>query len=738
MGKSTDVAIRKIDRELRHALRPRNRKMKIRSRKVALQELRSLDTNGWPFAAIWLRDWLDDCLSSGRTIVKSASSYCGAVIEPILSDSMGLDFQNMDGDEFAEFYETILNHDRIRGKVDWKAGRLDQLHRFGMERFNLQPLLESLTTGNGASMVDARIVPEKVFLACRENVCAALGQDEEHREALWVYMTMTYRGALRRCELVKLLRRDVNYGDSVWLFIRGNRFGSNKSRLFKVPISGLLLPKERQRVHDFLSFHRPTETTAANLVFHESGLFERLWDANLIGRIVSRVLEELAPGQGLSLHNFRHTTLSRLFLIVFATEERTWQFTPYDPEHGEELRRSLLKSTPEGKDDAYCLSSLVGHGSSAVTVRNYIHMLDLQLHDTLAAISTPWTRNRIRNSAGTTHRVVNRWFAGINDSVNEVPVCDLKNCTFEALAPFVTFVDVDAANEKLGNLEMTTKLETHRHRYNIDRAAETLKIVYEGTKDHLQVSADTGIPVTVICDWLDNVEIISNTTTQRPRRGRGEDGQTVSMFRHTSTNRLDSVTPGKLPRRPKYFADHDDIPRFIAAIEEAGRNNQASLKELCRQWLTRMTTSSAYLPIDSAEQLKVFLSVLAPAIPYPRWRVVVRTPAGADIEKCLNTWRIHECLHVEASSQKTRNARLYPEGKGELYLRSAYEEEILSSKNIHNNFNPEKEVRSAKKFSSSLLRFGLFFTTVVYFENWEVREMAGLPSVPDDQLNIKM
>ena len=738
MAKSTDVVIRKIDRYLRHALRPKNKKEKIRSRKVALRELQSLDTSDWPFAAHWLRDWLDHCLASGRTIVKSASSYCGAVIEPILSDSMGLDFQSMDGDEFAEFYETILNHERVKGRVDWKAGRLDQLHRFGVERFNLQPLPESLTTGNGASMVDARVVPEKVFQACRESVCEQLGQDDEHREALWVYMTMTYRGALRRCELVKLLRRDINYGDNVWLFIRGNRYGTNKSRLFKVPISVLLLPEERQRVHDFLSYHRPTEKTAQDLVFHESGLFERVWDADLISRIVSGFLEELAPSQGFSLHNFRHTTLSRLFLVFFASEERALQFTPYAPAHCEELRRSLMKSTPDGKDDAWCLASMVGHGSPAITFRNYIHTLDLQLHDALASVSAPWTRNMIRNAAGTTHRVINRWFTGIDGSVNELPICSMKNCIFEALAPFVTFVDVDAANEGLAAVEVTKKRDTHRHRYNIDRAAQTLKIVYEDDKDHLQVAASTGIPVTIICDWLDKIEIISNVTTQRPRRSPGDDGQPVLMFRHTSTNRLNSVTPGKLPRRPKYFEDHDDIPRFIGAIEKASRDNREALKELCRQWLTRMTTSSAYLPIDSAEQLGVFLSVLSPAIPFARWRLVVRTPASANVENCLETWQVHEKLHVEASSQKVRNARLYPEGKGELYLRSAYEKEILNSKNIHNIFNPEKEVRSAGKFSSSLLRFGLFFTTVVYFETWEVREMAGLPPDVDEQLQIKV
>ena len=738
MSESLEVSIRRIDRDLRHALRPLTEKKKVRSRKAALKELRELDTSNWPFAAHWLRDWFDDCLASGRTIVKSASSYCGAVIKPILSESMGLDFQSMDGDEFAEFYETILNFERIKGKVDWKAGRLDQFHRFGVEHFNLHPLPESLTTGNGSSMVDAKIVPERLFLACRERVCRELGQDEEHREALWVYMTMTYRGALRRCELVKLLRRDINYGDTVWLLIRGNRFGTNKSRLFKVPISALLLPEERQRVHDFLSYHRPTEKTAQNLVFHESGLFEGVWDANQISRVVSQILEELAPGHGLTLHNFRHTVLSRLSLVIGGTERRILEFTPYSPEHCEELRRVLLKSTPNGKDDYWCLASMVGHGSPAVTFRNYVHTLDIQLHDKLASISSPWARNTVRNVAGTTHRVVNRWFASVDGSAAMLPLNELEDSTFAALAPFASFVDgneVSVGFDDLGNFQ---ELDTNRQRHNIDRAAQVLKIIYEEEKDHLQVSANTSIPIGVIGDWLDNVETISRLPTQRPRKGLDEHGKPVPMYRHVSTNRLDSVTPGKLPRRPKFYQDHDDIPRFIAAIEEANRHNRDALKALCRQWLTRMTTSSAYLPIDSPEQLGVFLSVLTPAIPHARWRLVVRKPAGMDSDTCLNTWRIHTELLVEESAREIRNTRLYPQGKGELYLRSINEDEIVRSKNIHNCFNEKQEARSARKFSSSLLRYGLFFTTVVYFAPWEVREMAGLPALPEDQLQFNV
>ncbi len=737
-------SLARIDRQFRRALRPKTKWRKERRPKAALKELQGLDTDGWPFSAIWLRDWFMDLLGSGRCGVSSVYTYSGAIRELFLTESDGLDLRSLDGDEFLEFYEVALDQSRVRGRINYKADRLDQLHRFGVELYNLPPLPDRLTTGENSTLVHARLVPESIFRACRITVCEELGQDDEHREALWVYLTMLYRGALRRSELVKLLRRDINYGDTVWLFIRDNRFGTNKSRKFKVPISVLLLPEERERVRHFLSINQPSQATAMDAVFHESGLFGHVWDADAITRATNTVLGDLAPGQALTLHDFRHTALSQLALVVARADLLLEQLTPYSPKYCDEFRTVVLKSTELGKDDYWCLAAMGSHGSPEVTFRNYIHMSDMVLHDVLASISTPCSRTMIRNLSGKTHATINRWFSVLDNSTNEEALCNLADVTFLELAPLATFVD-DAPTAVIPAPTLAAREQaTYTDSYTIDRAYPALKTIFDPDKKEdeprsiLEVAAIERIPESVLAAWMDRVDIISSLTTQRPRSTAGADGVPLPMYRHVSTRRLGSVRPGRLPRRPKLFEDQKDIPRLIGAVEDAYRTNKEGLKLLCQQWLTRMSTSSSYMPIDSPEQLKSFLSILAPALPHKRWRLKVRPPVERNMDHVSKEWRIHDDVLVEVHTQSVRNTRLYPHGKGELYLRSVREDQIVQSKSIRNTFNAEEEIRSAGKFSSSLLRFVLFFATIVYFETWELREMAGLPCEADEQLVINV
>ncbi len=683
-------------------------------------------------------------LASGRCGVRSVYNYSGAIRELFLTESDGLDLETLDGDEFLDFYEMALDLSRVRGRTNYKADQFDQLHRFGVERYNLPPLPERLTRGASSTLVHARVVPEAIFEACRAAVCGKLGQDDEHREALWVYLTMLYRGALRRRELVKLLRRDINYGDTVWLFIRDNRFGTNKSRKFKLPISVLLLPCERERVRRFLAINQPSKPTAMDAVFHESGLFGHVWDADAVTRAVNATLSELAPEQSMTLHDFRHTALSQLAVVVARAELLLEQFTPYTPEHCDEIRGAILKSTPLGKDDYWCLASMGSHGSPEVTFRNYIHSFDMVLHDELAKISASMSRTMIRNLSGKTHATVNRWFSGLENAGNEEALCNLADVTFAELAPFASFIDEESSGDLTVAPLPAWDQATCTDGYTIDRAHRALKTIYDPDEDEdepkgiLEVAAIERIPVSVLAAWMDIIDIIFGLTTQRPRNQAGTDGEPLPMYRHGSASGLGCARTNRLPRRPKFFEDQKDIPRLIGAVEEANRTNKEVLKLLCQQWLTRMTTSSSYMPIDTPEQLRSFFSVLAPALPYSRWRLRVRPPASGDADQALKEWQIHNDVLVEPHARSVRNARMYPFGKGELYLRSVREGQIVQSKSIRNTFNAEEEIRSAGKFSSSLLRFVLFFATVVYFETWEVREMAGLPPVADEQLVINV
>lgn len=731
-----------VEDALLSALRLLRPNRKRRAKSSAKMELKRIDTGEWPLAGKMLRDWLTETMK-GKANLKSVRKYALAVVPDVLSWTADLDLKGMDGGEWWDLYELMLERTGSTKRRNWKADRIDNFHRFCVREYDIASLPESLTKGESADLVLVRIIPEATFLELRRRVCQKLGQDDEHREAVWVYLTLTYRCALRRVELVKFVRRDIDYGDEIWLRMRDSAFGTTKSRAFKVPAISLVLPEERGRVREYLRLHRPTPHTRLDLVFHESGLFDQIWNADTITRAVSETLEELAPGQSLVLHSGRHTGFSRLFLVAFGAAERIAQLTPYSPEHCEEIRQAVFKDTELGKDDAWCLAAFGGHGSAAVTCRNYVHTAHLAVHDQIEQMTTRWSKDLIRNLAGTTHRVVHRWTEGLDRDAEGVPVIQLANVTLDELKKFGEVVDcgpidpipadktVDA--EPAGTLRPSASkaIELVTEHFRPEEEKESLRRKKKRSLE--QMSIDTGIPLQALYGYLDRIEIINGRATQRPRKADNSSEAASATPRHVSVARLEAGMQSPLPRRPKFRADHQYIPKLFQALEAAQRDDRAVFIELCGQYLNRMSTSASAMPLDSIEQLERFIPVLIAKIPIRRWQVIVDLPKAADDSEMLKRWQIHPRLDVVTSKQTISGAYKYPDGRARLRARSAVEKEIVKGKSIVNKFNKLKEPVSARKYSSSLLKYCLFWACVTWLETWELRELIGFERVAGEQ-----
>jgi len=685
-----------------------------------------------------LRDWLLETMK-GKANLKSVRKYARAVVPDVLSWTTDLDLKGMDSEEWWDLYEPMLERTGSTRRRNWKADRIDNFHRFCVRQYDITPLPESLTRGESADIVLAKTIPEATFLELRRRVCQRLGQDEEHREAVWVYLTLTYRCALRRVELVKLVRRDIDYGDEVWLRMRDTAFGTTKSRAFKVPAISLVLPEERDRVREYLRLHRPSPPTRLDLVFHESGLFDQIWNADAITRAVSEGLEELAPGRSLVLHSGRHTGFSRLFLIAFGTAERVAQLTPYSPEHCADIRRAIFKDTEFGKDDAWCLAAFGGHGSPAITCRNYVHTAHLAIHDRIEQLTAVWSKDLIRNLAGTTHRVIHRWTENIDTQSDGIPVNQLADATLNELMKFGEVVGCDDVDLSPPNEDVDPE-PVRSLRPSVSKVIVLItehyrpESKYHGHKRSLeQMSVDTGIPLQALYEYLDRIELTNGLATQRPRYAGDTSEAASAMLRHVSSARLNAGMRSQLPRRPKFRADHKYIPKLFQALEIIQRENRPVFVELCGQYLNRMSTSASAMPIDFVEQLERFIPILSANTPIGRWQVIVDLPKDADESQTLKRWQIHPRLDVVSSNQTISGAYKYPDGRARLRARSAVEKEIVGGKSIVNRFNKANEPVSAAKYSSSLLKYCLFWACITWLETWELRELVGLERISSDQ-----
>lgn len=735
MSNDTTTPLAEIHNAIKHALRKKRTHRRKRSKRSALKEMRDLDVSNWPMHAQMLRAWLVSVLE-GRAGLDSARKYASAIGEPFLCWADGCDLKAMDGDEMIELYEWILLKTTVPSRRNWKAGRLDQFHRFGVQHFGLSPLPHNLTTGEGTALVNAKMIPEPAFLGLRERLCGTLGQDLDHKEALWVYLTLTYRCGFRRAELIKLLRRDIDIGPEIWIRCRGNSYGSTKSRSFKVPVLSLVLPSEGERVRTFLVANKPTEENDNELVFHETGLFGHVWNADAISREASKILNEVCADQGLVLHSGRHTATSRLFLAAFGTSQRVAELTPYSPDHCTAFRGAIFKDTEFGKDDAWCLSALLGHGSPAVTMQHYVHTAHLALHDQIEQNEALWSRNLIRNLSGATHRTVNRWLNDLEQADARVPVSCLADPTLGELANFAEIIDDTGIDVVAPNVDVAVPVMATTG-LSINRVIKLCKDLYNPKKhgiDH--IARVTGVPQQVLCDLADRIELINSVQTQRPRTQLDSDGSPVLMLRHVSASRVDRGMLSQLPRRPKHAQDHVLIPKLFATLEDVCKSDRDLFVEICQQFLLRMTASSSGMPLDSIDQLRRLFPTLSARVAAKHWQVIVRPPVGSDIEKIEKKWAVDTGLSIQIGDRTVSGRYKYPHGKAELRLRSAVEADIVNGQSIVNSFNKDNEARSAGKYSSSALKFVIFFAIVAWLETWELRELLGLAPLENEQVQL--
>ncbi|MDX7681754.1 tyrosine-type recombinase/integrase [Aeromonas caviae] len=182
-----------------------------------------------------------------------------------------LPLASYDGIDFTELYHSILNRPRSQYQRDFMAGRLQDMHVFAVEAFDMAALPESLATGEKKiPHVSAAIVDEPLFAGLLAQVDCFIDTDVTLRMMLKSFLIMAYRTGLRPGELAKLRLMDVEPSPIGWLFVRNNRHGHNKTdaALRKVPLYPMLTGNERDLLKRYIGERRMQADSNKELLFH--------------------------------------------------------------------------------------------------------------------------------------------------------------------------------------------------------------------------------------------------------------------------------------------------------------------------------------------------------------------------------------------------------------------------------------------------------------------------------------
>ena len=704
------VSVDAIVEQLAKAIEPKRRDVK-RTPRAGRQALRALDTEHWPLAAQWIHGWYFHLLEEREVKLSTVTRYGAEVVDDILVGGADIDFRAFDAVDFESFYQRALDHSHKRKNIGYKASRFDDLHAFGVEKYDFARLPEPLNSQSNSSHVRAVVIPEQVFVTGRNHVLSRTEFDETGRNCLWVLLTVLHRAGLRRGDALTLRLADLDPGDTFWIRVADNEYADTKRGKHRVPLTPLLLPEERDRVHAFLYDRLQSGDPKSALVFHPTGTPRQPWCEYEFSRLYASVIRCDATGTVHTPHDSRHTCLSQLQLVIENCEEWVARLTPYSPAQAAEIRAAILHASEVGRDNYWSLAAMASHSSPQTTLSNYLHYTSVAVFRGIRDIQSSMSLGQLKNLGGTTARRATRWLTTAGTDNDATTIDKLDAAVSADLRPFLA-VD-DAAGGEVEALEPVPELYQpfKRSTKDLGVAYRALTRYYENTPIEV-ITRTLGISQDTVADWIDNCEFIASMPTRK--RGAG-------TLRHIAVSRSrDGQTP-HLPPVPRHSLEKKLLPKVLATIQMRFEADADELRMVCRLWLTRSTVSNSGLPIDSPDTLRRLLDVFSDSLPPKRWRLQLYVPPGISRASVVNEWGCSSNLAVT----------IHPAGSNQsgvstwLYLRHPDEENMTTMTKIVIQRDGE-DARLPRKFSSMLLRYVLFMSTVVLFSPDEVRAMAAL------------
>lgn len=369
--------------------------------------------------------WLSHLLQSRGRWRRSRLStlrYYNSTFGSRLLASLPEQLDGLSAEELSDLFEELAET-ATSGQVERRLRNLiRRFVRFCQDnglRVDGQVLVRGARGGHGS--VSARHVTETHYAVALEALRAEGGANEPV-SAAEVFLVLAYRLGLRRAEVLGLTLLDVHRANPECdVDIRPNHARQLKSPSArrKLPFS-LLAPEEAERVRAFWEQRRaaagrarcaggstrgmanPMSELSNTFLFLDGCATEVPDDAIADHPVPRKVLAALRRATGdpeLHLHHLRHAFCTRLLVGALMEElpEAARALLPgFMLEMQQQARvfheRVRAFVGPRGRR-AMMVALAAGHGSEHVTLRHYVHGLDVILHAVLAS-ENRWQRSR--------------------------------------------------------------------------------------------------------------------------------------------------------------------------------------------------------------------------------------------------------------------------------------------------------------------------------------------------------
>lgn len=681
LGEELDVISKTIKNEI-------NRSDRKASGRHLVAALSSLKIDTWSFPSQALLKWYLHHLSSKNNKPSTTDAYHSAIAHLWMEVNSKIDLALEESESIYEVYYDVLAGTEKDGYREYRAARLQDLHRFCEVEYGIEPVVVPFNNSGHPDHVKARYIPQPLYNALLSAIPKYMtGRSDHEVEILILATILAYRTGLRRGEICKLRIRDVEDSQQGWLFVKPNMYADNKtsSSTRKVPLRVLLTDEEYGAFRRFYRRRITGGAKATELLFSLDPKNRRLIDGDSLSSTIRSVLTSLSNGEDFHFHSLRHTALSNIHLMIEEDYDLAEQMTGLP---GQRCRKivAFIVGNEESKIRRYwALARLAGHESPSMTFRHYLHFSSLLIGRKLNATEATFTYEQIRAIANVSEAQLSNSNSsslyGYRFSVDLIEILIKRLNRIRKLEVFGS----ESNNEEGEALGGNTHVILEGKSRVSDREAYQVLKAYEDGGSISSLAADYGIPEARIEKWINAAK---NITAILSKKGAS---RTVSPVRKKS---LSVVLTPPLPRS---ISDRKDAEKILFNLRKSFREDKIEILWAVNYYLTHVKTSGAGLRFNDELLLWRFIDLFKKSarIPYYRWYVEIHIPKEKE-----SNWSRDSYSSVENNIVK-RN-----QSETTAYL-------FLKSLKLPTN---SEESGVYKKYSTSALRYIVFMIGVMQFD----------------------
>lgn len=601
--------------------------------------------------------WIEYLIpQDGPLMISSINSYLGSLRSRWLENTVDLNIDELNSEEWTTLYESMLPEDG--SKIGNLRTAINNFHRFQIMRYGAPSI--SLDEFEHLEITKARFLKPRLV---EETISALMKIDHLHevdRNMLRAIFTLSWRTGMRISEILSIQIRDVEANPIHQtdepcvnsIIVRSNSLAGIKSPSSRrrIPIKILLGAKEQEWL-DKVWRRRITMTANDDSPLFAPANYPGAFKYGAVRDVFNNLVQLFDPISDYTIHSLRHTTLNSVYLSLTQQSALLPVFTDFTDDQQLMIREALLGRNPgnayhRGQDHFYGLALLAGHASPNQTFRSYLHFAHLDLGERIMRGELSIHVDLFQNLIHVSRRQLSYSIPEYSDRHSHIErsqtMAFMKGQLSQWSRPWhyefphhlvVEASDqfTNASNDDLMTTESDLKIfPGHRgSRITPDLAYRAIEL-YEDGESNESIATRLDVHPDLTKRWVDRAKILANL-----RSGRG------------SPKLIDPKRIGKngiIPLLPvNRFNDEERL-----LIESAFRaapyicdESQEDFLEFINLYLKRVSGSRSEIrfTINQEAQLKRYLSIAKRLISNTDWNLIVNNNAMAKNYRSPKQWK---------------------------------------------------------------------------------------------------